>query len=141
MCAVAAVLLRFTTAPSVERAVAAHLTGLEVAAVAATFIWRSILGNGLLLVMTGILGVLFPLLAWQIPLGVVWIFLILAASSWRLGDAPRSVLTGDVHPLSLIQWSNRVGVTFCCGPTEDCLLLHQLGVGHCASLFFDLTQG
>lgn len=75
----AAALLPFATALSGEKAVAAHLIGLVMAAVAAKAIWRSGRGDGLLLTGVGILGVLVPILAWQMPIGAAWILPMLCA--------------------------------------------------------------
>lgn len=76
----AAALLRFATALSGEKAVAARLIGLVMAAVAVKAIWRPDLGDGLLLTGVGILGVLVPIWAWQMPVGAAWILLMLGAA-------------------------------------------------------------
>ncbi len=75
----AAALLPFVTALSGEKAVAAHLIGLVMAAVAAKAIWWPGRGDGLLLTGAGILGVLVPILAWQTSAGAAWILLMLSA--------------------------------------------------------------
>lgn len=77
--AAAAAVLPFVTALSGEKAVAAHLIGLVMAAVAAKAIWWPGRGDGLLLTGAGILGVLVPILAWQTPVGSAWILLLLSA--------------------------------------------------------------
>jgi hypothetical protein len=74
MGAAVAVLLRFATVLSGERAIEAYLIRLVMAAVAAKATWRSGSGDGPLLIRPGILGVLLPLSAWQISLGAVWFF-------------------------------------------------------------------
>ncbi len=98
----ACALLPFVTALSGEKAVAAHLIGLVMAAVAAKAIWWSGRGDGLLLTGAGILGVLVPILAWQTPVGAAWILLMLsavvaAAGYWHTfhGDQERLVADGN----------------------------------------------
>jgi hypothetical protein len=87
--AAAAVLLPFVTTLSGEKAVAAHLIGLVMAAVAAKSIWLPGRGDGMLLTGVGILGVLVPIFAWQMPMGAEWVLpmlsaIVAAAGCWHI---------------------------------------------------------
>jgi hypothetical protein len=81
----AAVLLPFVVALSPEKAVAAHLMGLVIAALAAKSIWRAGPSDGLLLTGAGALAIVVPVFAWQMPAGGAWVLPLLGAITAAVG--------------------------------------------------------
>ena len=78
-------LLPFAIVLSPEKAVAAHLVGLVIAALAAkTWTWPS-RGDGLLMAGAGALLIVVPIFAWQMPTGAAWGLPILGAVTAAVG--------------------------------------------------------
>ena len=81
----AAALLPFAVALPAEKAVAAHLIGLVIAAVAAKALRWPGRGDGPLLAGAGALAVVVPVFAWQMPAGGAWALLLLGAATAGIG--------------------------------------------------------
>lgn len=81
----AAALLPFVITLSPEKAVAAHVIGLMIAAIAAKAIQWPGRGDGLLLAGAGALAIVIPVFAWQMPAGGAWALLLLGAVTAAIG--------------------------------------------------------
>ena len=82
---VVAALLPFAVALSPEKAVAAHLIGLVIAAIAGKAIQWPGRGDGLLIASAGALAIAVPIFAWQMPAGSAWTLLLLGAATVAVG--------------------------------------------------------
>ncbi|ETX14309.1 hypothetical protein OCH239_04085 [Roseivivax halodurans JCM 10272] len=82
---VLAAILPFMVSLSPEKAVAAHLIGLTIAAIAAKAIQWPGRGDGLLLASVGALAIVIPVFAWQMPAGGAWGLLLLGAMTAAIG--------------------------------------------------------
>ncbi|KAA9005760.1 hypothetical protein [Histidinibacterium aquaticum] len=92
-----AVLLPFVVSLTPEKAIAAHLMGLMIAAIAAKSIWRPGDGDGLLLSGAGALAVIVPVFAWQMPAGGAWALPVIGAFAFAAGLRHSSMPAGTRH--------------------------------------------
>lgn len=98
-------LLPVAIALTPEKAVAAHMIGLVIAALAAkTWYWPS-KGDGFLMAGAGALLIVVPIFAWQMPTGAAWGLPILGAVTAAVGL--RHAMTHGDLPAELPKFPGR----------------------------------